>query len=75
MKMTLVMLAMTVMKTGVCVAGVRPEAPANWVRPVREFGSVLLGDIRNRLTMRTSSVRRAGICSSVWLLLSSPSPI
>jgi hypothetical protein len=45
MKTTLVMLAVTAMKTGVCVAGVRPEAPATWIRPVREFGSVLLGDI------------------------------
>jgi hypothetical protein len=45
MKTTLAILAVTVMKTGVCVAGVRPEAPATWIRPVREFGSVLLGDI------------------------------
>jgi hypothetical protein len=45
MKTTLVMLAVTVMKTGVCIAGVRPDAPGTWVRPVREFGSVLLGDI------------------------------
>jgi hypothetical protein len=39
------MLAVTVMKSGVCIAGVRREAPGTWVRPVREFGSVLLGDI------------------------------
>ncbi len=45
MKTTLAMLAVTAMKTGVCIAGVRPEAPATWIRPVREFGSVLLGDI------------------------------
>jgi hypothetical protein len=45
MKTTLAMLAVTVMKTGVCIAGVRAEAPATWIRPVREFGSVLLGDI------------------------------
>lgn len=45
MKTTLAMLAVTLMKTGVCIASVRPEAPATWVRPVREFGSVLLGDI------------------------------
>lgn len=45
MKATLVLLAVTVMKTGVCIAGVRREAPGTWVRPVREFGTVLLGDI------------------------------
>jgi hypothetical protein len=45
MKATLAMLAVTVMKTGVCIAGVRPGSPGTWVRPVREFGSVLLGDI------------------------------
>ncbi len=45
MKATLVLLAVTVMKTGVCIAGVRREAPKTWVRPVREFGTVLLGDI------------------------------
>lgn len=45
MKTTLAMLAVTAMKTGVCIAGVRPEAPGVWIRPVREFGTVLLGDI------------------------------
>jgi hypothetical protein len=45
MKTTLAMLAVTVMKTGVCIAGVRPDAPGAWIRPVREFGAVLLGDI------------------------------
>src|SRR5262245_37584842 len=45
MKETLVMLAVTVMKTGVCIAGVRRDAPEVWIRPVRDFGSVLLGDI------------------------------
>lgn len=45
MNVTLVMLAVTLMKTGVCIAGVRGDAPATWIRPVREFGSVLLGDI------------------------------
>jgi hypothetical protein len=33
------------MKTGVCIAGVRADEPSIWVRPVREFGTVLLGDI------------------------------
>jgi hypothetical protein len=42
---TLAVLAVTMMKTGVCIAGVRPDAPATWIRPTREFGSVLLGDI------------------------------
>src|SRR5262249_1853196 len=45
MKETLVMLAVTVMKTGVCIAGVRRDVPGVWIRPVRDFGSVLLGDI------------------------------
>lgn len=45
MRSNLVILAVTLMKTGVCVAGVRPESPATWVRPVRDFGSILLGDI------------------------------
>jgi hypothetical protein len=45
MKTTLAMLAVTLMKTGVCIAGVRTDRPAAWVRPVRDFGSVLLGDI------------------------------
>ncbi len=45
MKATLVLLAVTVMKTGVCIAGVRREAPDTWMRPVRDFGTVLLGDI------------------------------
>jgi hypothetical protein len=44
-KTALVMLAVTHMKTGICIAGVNPDAPANWVRPVREFGTILLGDI------------------------------
>ncbi len=45
MKTTLAILAVTLMKTGVCIAGVRAEEPSLWVRPVREFGTVLLGDI------------------------------
>ena len=45
MKTTLAILAVTLMKTGVCIAGVRADAPQRWVRPVREFGRVLLGDI------------------------------
>src|SRR5262249_21199979 len=35
----------TAMRTGVCIAGVRQDAPSEWVRPVREFGTVTLGDI------------------------------
>ena len=45
MKTALVILAVTAMRTGVCVAGVRQDAPSVWVRPVREFGTVMLGDI------------------------------
>jgi Dual OB-containing domain len=45
MKTTLVILAVTAMRTGVCIAGVRRDAPAMWVRPVREFGAVASGDI------------------------------
>lgn len=45
MNTSLVMLAVTLMKTGVCIAGVRAGEPSIWIRPVREFGSVLLGDI------------------------------
>jgi hypothetical protein len=41
----LVMLAVTKMQTGVCIAGVRRDDPTAWVRPVREFGTILLGDI------------------------------
>ena len=45
MKTTLVILAVTAMRTGVCIAGVRQDAPSTWVRPVRDFGTVTLGDI------------------------------
>lgn len=45
MKTALVILAVTMMRTGVCIAGVRRDAPSVWVRPVREFGTVTLGDI------------------------------
>jgi len=45
MKAALAILAVTKMRTGVCLAGVRSDAPAVWVRPVREHETVLLGDI------------------------------
>jgi hypothetical protein len=45
MKTTLVILAITAMRTGVCIVGVRRDGPSTWVRPVREFGAVALGDI------------------------------
>jgi hypothetical protein len=45
MKTALVILAVTAMRTGVCIAGVRQDAPPVWVRLVREFGTVTLGDI------------------------------
>jgi hypothetical protein len=58
-KATLVLLAVTVMKTGVCIAGVRREAPDTWVRPVRDFGTVLLGDITYPTPPGSSGERRA----------------
>jgi hypothetical protein len=58
MKATLALLAVTMMKTGVCLAGVRAEAPNVWVRPVREFGSVLLGDITYPATLGVSAGER-----------------
>ncbi|HEY7782893.1 MAG TPA: hypothetical protein VIC85_22050 [Ktedonobacterales bacterium] len=45
MRAHVVLLAVTLMKTGVCIAGVQHDAPSTWLRPVRDFGSILLGDI------------------------------
>jgi hypothetical protein len=46
---TLLLLAVTRMQAGVCIAGLSTEPDPitglRWVRPVREFGHVLLGDI------------------------------
>lgn len=45
----LLILAMTRMKSGICTAGIVAEShPASlhaWVRPVKEFGTILLGDM------------------------------
>ncbi|NIV33760.1 MAG: hypothetical protein GWN58_31230 [Anaerolineae bacterium] len=58
----LLMLAVTKMLGGVCVAGMTSETDSvtglRWVRPVREFGHVLLGDITtpDRLVLRPFDV-------------------
>jgi hypothetical protein len=45
----ILMLAVTKMQAGVCIAGMAaepdPVTGLNWVRPTREYGHVLLGDI------------------------------
>ena len=41
----LVLLAVTRMLSGVCIGGVPPGSGA-WVRPVKPFGALQLGDIR-----------------------------
>ena len=45
----LLILAMTRMKSGICTAGIvaepHPESVHAWVRPVKEFGTLLLGDM------------------------------
>lgn len=45
----ILILAMTRMKSGICTAGIVAESHAEsvhvWVRPVKEFGTVLLGDM------------------------------
>lgn len=40
----IILLAVTKMLAGFCLAGIRPESGA-WVRPVRDFGVLQLGDI------------------------------
>ncbi len=47
MRTTLVVLAVTKMRAGFCVAGIDP-ATGGWVRPVKDFGSLRLGDISYR---------------------------
>jgi hypothetical protein len=44
MRTNLVVLAVTKMRTGFCVAGIEPVT-GRWIRPVKEFGSLRLGDI------------------------------
>ena len=45
----ILILAMTRMKSGICTAGIvaesHPESVHAWVRPVKEFGTLLLGDM------------------------------
>jgi hypothetical protein len=45
MKTTRVIPAVTETRRGVGIAGVRQDAPSVWVRPMRGFGTVMLGDI------------------------------
>src|SRR5262245_41026735 len=40
-----VLLAVAKMLSGVCIAGIRPES-GEWVRPVKQFGTLLPGDSR-----------------------------
>lgn len=45
-------MAMTLMRSGICTAGYvnepHPASGLRWVRPVKEFGSLLLGDMSDR---------------------------
>jgi DNA-binding transcriptional ArsR family regulator len=43
----LALLAVTRMLSGICIGGVPPGGGA-WVRPRKEFGTLLLGDVRTR---------------------------
>jgi len=57
----LLMLAVTRMRTGVCVAGMarttNPVGRLRWVRPVKDHGALLAGDIR----YASGRLMRAGI--------------
>jgi hypothetical protein len=41
----ILLLAVTKMLSGLCIGGVAPGG-SRWVRPVKEFGSILVGDLR-----------------------------
>ena len=68
------MLAVTRMRGGVCIAGVTtepdPASQLRWVRPIREHGHVLLGDI----TAPQGAVLRPFDVVKLNLLRHSPSP-
>lgn len=55
----ILVLAMTRMLSGICTAGFtcKPDAPTDlcWVRPVRDFDTVLPGDIWRDSTLRPST--------------------
>ncbi len=58
----LLILAVTKMLGGVCIAGMTgepdPVTGLCWVRPIREFGHVLLGDITTPGQAGPAAVRR-----------------
>ncbi|MBM4430964.1 MAG: hypothetical protein FJ026_11560 [Chloroflexi bacterium] len=65
-------LAMTYMRSGICTAGFTNESAATthlrWVRPVKEYGNLLLGDM-------TDAAGRVARCSDVMELeLKKPRP-
>ena len=71
-KTEVLVLAMTKMLSGICTAGVThdpdPVTGLRWVRPVREFGSLLPGD------MTCADGHLAACCDVVELNLLSPLP-
>ena len=70
----LLILAMTRMKSGICTAGIvaesHPESVHAWVRPVKEFGTVLLGD----MTAADGQVIRVNDVVAIHLLRPRPDP-
>jgi hypothetical protein len=71
----ILILAMTRMKSGICTAGIvaesHPESVHAWVRPVKEFGTLLLGD----MTSADGRVVRVNDVVSLNLLHPRPDPV
>lgn len=71
----ILILAMTRMKSGICTAGIvveqHPESVHAWVRPVKEFGSLLLGD----MTTDDGQVVRVNDVVRLNLLHPRPDPV
>ncbi|MCL4833604.1 MAG: hypothetical protein KJZ86_14270 [Caldilineaceae bacterium] len=71
----ILILAMTRMKSGICTAGIvaepHPESVHAWVRPVKEFGTLLLGD----MTTAGGQVVRVNDVVSLNLLRPRPDPV
>ena len=71
----LLILAMTRMKSGICTAGIvaesHPESVHAWVRQVKEFGTLLLGD----MTAADGQVVRVNDVVSLNLLHPRPDPV
>jgi hypothetical protein len=67
MKRTLVLLAVTKMRSGFCLAGVDPLT-GEWIRPVKEFGGILAGD------MTYPDRAPFAVCDRVELVLGRPRP-